>query len=80
MFPRHPASAHCSFESATRRYSAVCSTRVHYVPDGKSTVFFTARVRNLPDLHFRVVVSGRKVLSVTQSGKTVPQTKILAAY
>jgi hypothetical protein len=66
VFPRHPASAPCSIGGATRRISASCSTRVVYVPDGKSKVFFTAHVhvRNAPVIRVRVTVAGGKVLSV----------------
>lgn len=66
IFPRHPASAPCSIGPSTRRISARCSTRVHYVPDGKSSVFFTlhAHARNAPVVRIRVVVAGGKVLSV----------------
>jgi len=83
IFPRHPASAPCSIGGATRRLSAVCSTRVHYVPDAESSVFFTAHVhvRNAPVVRIRVVVTGRKVVSVLGAGSSLANgKKIFAAW
>ena len=82
IFPRHPASARCSIGGATRRISALCSTRVHYVPDGKSSVYFTAHVhvRNAPVIRVRVTVAGGKVLSVAQPRKLPGEGPSFAAY
>lgn len=82
IFPRHPASAPCTIGGATRRIPARCSTRVHYLPDGKSSVFFTlhAYVRNAPVIHVRVTVAGGKVLSVAAPKHFPGQGPFLAAW
>jgi hypothetical protein len=82
IFPRHPTSAPCSIGGATRRISALCSTRVRYVRDGKSRVFFTAHVHvpNAPVIRVRVTVAGGKVLSVAAPKHLPGQGPFLAAW